>query len=225
MQLTIFETPLAASLAVAELLILSVGQKPGSLLCLDSTSKTAEIYSQLSKSIQNKVVDFSKCHLVQLCEWLGCSPDDANSKQFMLQSQVVKGLKLKAQQCAFFDALTSDIGAELSKMRSYLAAKGPLDCAVLELQVESQLGFNQAGDSYDLNPHLARLDDKRTGFSLGIGDILAAETVILVAFGIEKAEAVKASLRGQVDPSVPASILQMHGNCHIFVDKQAARKL
>ena len=64
-----------------------------------------------------------------------------------------------------------------------------------------------------------------SAISMGIGTIMSARRIILIATGANKSDAVAAAVNGPVNPAMPASILRMHPNCQFILDKAAAAKL
>ncbi len=68
-------------------------------------------------------------------------------------------------------------------------------------------------------------DVPRYAISMGIGSIMKSKQIILLAFGEDKADAIKATVEGPVTEDVPASVLQNHDNVIVFVDEAAASKL
>ncbi|MGN0983520.1 MAG: glucosamine-6-phosphate deaminase, partial [Gemmiger sp.] len=100
------------------------------------------------------------------------------------------------------------------------------------------IGFNEPGAAFELGTHCVELaestidanrrffptrdDVPRKAYSMGIKTIMQARKVLLVANGANKAEAVKKSFFGPVTPEVPASILQMHPDCIVVLDEEAA---
>ena len=103
------------------------------------------------------------------------------------------------------------------------------------------IGFNEPDDHFTYETHVITLTDStidantrffnnrdevpRHAISMGVGNIMKAKTVVLVANGEDKAQAIHDTVKGDITPNVPASILRCHPNCLIFVDEAAASKL
>lgn len=103
------------------------------------------------------------------------------------------------------------------------------------------IGFNEPGTSFDSHTHRVALTEStiaanarffnnpdqvpRYAYTMGIASIMAAKRIILLAFGEEKAAAIRQTVNGPVTPDVPASILQRHPNVTLVLDEAAASQL
>lgn len=122
-----------------------------------------------------------------------------------------------------------------------LLAQNPQDLQLLGIGSNGHIGFNEPGTSFDSTVHVIRLkettrkDNARFFASLdevphfaitmGIKDILRAKKILLVASGLNKAQAIKAMLEGEVHEDVPCTILQRHPDVVVVLDKEAASLL
>jgi glucosamine-6-phosphate deaminase len=110
----------------------------------------------------------------------------------------------------------------------------------LGIGLNGHLGFNEEGTDFNSRAHVVTLapttrqvmtkyfGDKfnpEFGITQGLGQIMEAKTVILLANGPHKAPILKKALHGSVTPEIPASILQNHPNAYIVIDKEAADEL
>ena len=101
------------------------------------------------------------------------------------------------------------------------------------------IGFNEPGDAFELETHCVNLKPEtieankrffdgdlslvpKQALTIGIKTIMQARKILILASGKNKAEAVKAILTGSVTPLCPGSILQMHPDCTLIVDEDAA---
>jgi glucosamine-6-phosphate deaminase len=121
-----------------------------------------------------------------------------------------------------------------------LARAGGMDLCLVGIGPNGHLAFNEPGTPFESRTHLAALTDEtraanRPGFpgglvperalTMGLGTIMRARRIVLLAFGSAKADAVAAALAGPVDPAVPASILQRHRDVAVYLDREAAERL
>ncbi|MDN6195471.1 MAG: glucosamine-6-phosphate deaminase, partial [Atopostipes suicloacalis] len=116
-----------------------------------------------------------------------------------------------------------------------------IDLQILGIGEYSHIGFNEPGTAFDSNTELVDLTEstinanKRNfdsvedvptqAISMGIGSIMKAKKIVLIAYGEKKADAIKNMIEGPVTEDVPASILQKHDNVVVILDDAAAKKL
>jgi glucosamine-6-phosphate deaminase len=122
-----------------------------------------------------------------------------------------------------------------------LLAQNPQDLQLLGIGSNGHIGFNEPGTSFDSTVHVIRLkettrkDNARFfdsldevphfAITMGIKDIMRAKKVLLVASGLNKAQAIKDMLEGEVHEDVPCTILQKHPDVVVVLDKEAASSL
>ncbi|NGQ95963.1 glucosamine-6-phosphate deaminase [Brevibacillus sp. SYP-B805] len=240
MNLHVFESYEEMSVNVAQCIIDLVKEKPDALICLPGGSTPLGTYRELVKAVQEGRVDFSRVTFVGLDEFVGLGREDEGSCQHFLFTEVYGPLGIKESQIHLFDAKASDLQAECRRIDELLFRRGPLDLILLGIGVNGHLGFNEPGVSFDSYCHVVDLDEVTKtvgqkyfkepkqlsqGITLGIKHMLEARKVVLAANGPQKAEAVYQALRGEVTPSLPASVLQTHPNAHFYLDKAAYAKV
>ena len=122
-----------------------------------------------------------------------------------------------------------------------IEAAGGIDLQLLGIGQNGHIGFNEPADAFTYGTHIVDLaentihanarffdsedDVPRKAISMGIGNIMACRSVVLIATGANKADAVYKSVYGPVDPHVPASILRTHPSALFLLDKEAASLL
>ena len=118
---------------------------------------------------------------------------------------------------------------------------GGIDMQVLGIGGNGHIGFNEPDVNFEAQTHLVNLDEQTIeansrffdsivdvpvkAISMGIKTIMNSKKIILLANGINKAEAIERAIKGKISPKVPASILQLHNDVTIILDKQAASLL
>ncbi|MBC6911620.1 glucosamine-6-phosphate deaminase, partial [Lactobacillus reuteri] len=122
-----------------------------------------------------------------------------------------------------------------------ILATYPIDTQILGIGNNGHIGFNEPGTPFDSQTHKVKLtpatinanarfftsskDVPTEAYTMGIGSILQAKHIILLAFGEQKADAINKMVNGKITTAVPASSLQQHPNVTVILDKQAASKL
>ena len=135
----------------------------------------------------------------------------------------------------------SDSAAECAAYEKAIEAAGGIDLQILGIGRNGHIAFNEPADAFAPVTHVVDLTQStieantrffsssdevpRQALSMGIGSIMKAKAIVLIATGADKAEAVKAMITGPVTPQCPASILQLHPNVTIMLDAPAASLL
>lgn len=183
-------------------------------------------------------LDFSNLVSVNLDEYVGLGPDNPQSYNYYMKQNLFD--KKPFAKSYLPNGLATDEEAEIARYNEILA-DNPVDLQLLGIGENGHIGFNEPGSPLDAKTRKVALtestikanaryfeheeDVPRYAYSMGIGSIMQAKEILLEAFGAKKAQAVKALVEGQVDASVPATILQKHPNVTVIVDKQAAALL
>ena len=198
---------------------------------------------EMLKSLVVETVDFSKVTMFHLDEYIDMAEDHpASFRKFLKERFVEKVPGLKAVH--FIAGDTGDPQRECQRVGS-LIAEHPIDAAMIGIGENGHLAFNDPPADFETEePYLVvELDEKcrkqqfgegwfetlelvpRQAISMSIQQIMKSACLIVTVPDERKAEAVKNALEGKVTPICPASILQQHGNCKVFLDAEAASLL
>ena len=139
------------------------------------------------------------------------------------------------------NGLAKDTAAECQRYDQVIRDMGGIDLQVLGMGHNGHIGFNEPGDTFELDTHVVDLTERtieanarffasrddvpRQAMTMGVRPIMQAKLILLVVSGEDKADIVKTALTGPVTPKVPASILQLHTNVILVGDKAALSKL
>lgn len=239
MQLHIYENADQASLACATLFAAQVIQKPTSVLGLATGSTPIRTYETLAKWYKEGSLDFSECISYNLDEYVGIDYDHEQSYHRFMKDHLFDHVNIKESHVP--DGNSKSPAAECKRYDKAIEKAGGLDILFLGIGRNGHIGFNEPADHFTAGTHLVDLTAStieanrrffdsadqvpKKAMSMGVGSIMAAKTIVLVAFGADKAEAIRDAVKGPISPMVPASILQAHKNAIFFVDKAAASKL
>jgi glucosamine-6-phosphate isomerase len=230
----------AMSAACARLIAEQVGKRPDSLLCVAAGDTPLGTFRQLIWVAQGGEPDFSRCRFVGLDEWLGMDRHDAGSCKQAVYQELLDPLGVGPDRIAFFDAKSPTPEQECARLDRYLDQHGPIDLFLSGIGVNGHLGLNEPGSPagarsrvVELHPTTKKVGQKyfaggaplERGITLGLKDLLAARTVILLANGENKADIIRRSLQGEITEQVPASLLQRHPDCRVLLDAPAAARL
>jgi len=139
------------------------------------------------------------------------------------------------------NGLAADSEAECARYDALVQSLGGIDLQLLGLGRNGHIGFNEPDSVFTLDTHVVNLtestidankrffasadDVPRQALTMGVGTIMSARRVLVIASGEDKAEAVAKAFAGPVDPQVPASILRLHRRCTLVADRAALSRL
>ncbi|HFI0578340.1 TPA: glucosamine-6-phosphate deaminase [Streptococcus suis] len=204
------------------------------VLGLATGSSPIEFYRQIRESD----LDFSEVTSVNLDEYVGLGEDSDQSYVYFMKEHLFNTKPFKENHLP--NGLAADLAAELVRYNAILEDH-PVDFQILGIGRNGHIGFNEPGASFDgvarvvdLAPSTIEANARffadpeevpKQAISMGIANIMAAKTIVLMAYGPEKADAIKATVEGPVTEEVPASVLQNHDDVVLIIDEAAASKL
>jgi len=222
----------AMSNATANIMAEALRQNPNLTVCMASghtPSRTCEIFVRLVKEEQ---INHEQLTFIGLDEWVGLTPDNTGSCQYFFNEKLIKPLGLQPEQVYMFDALATDLGKECAKMDAVIQAHG-IDLMVVGIGVNGHIGFNEPGTPVDIRCHVATLEPTTVqvgqkyfteetplgkGITVGLGHLMRAKRLVLIANGAHKKDVVQQARYGPVDPMFPASIIQVHPHVMVITD-------
>ena len=215
--------------------------KPNSVLGLATGSTPLSMYERLVAVHRTVGLDFSEVTTFNLDEYIGMGPDNPQSYHYFMQKHFFKHINIKPENVHIPNGMAQDVIAEGERYEQLIAAKGGIDLQVLGIGQNAHIGFNEPDVKFAATTHKVELDEEtilansrffnnvdevpRYAISMGIKTIMMAEHVILLANGRNKARAVYKAVCGDVTPEAPASILQLHRDVVVILDKEAAELL
>jgi len=233
MKLIIKQTKQEASEAAAQIISDQIQLKPNSKLGLATGSTMIPVYQFL---VENKV-DFSQTVTFNLDEYIGVEPLDEESFHYYMRHHFLDKLIHPPRQMH----VPKGMGDEEANVLQYqqLLLIHPVDLQLLGIGSNAHIGFNEPGCDFNQGVHIERLSQSTLAankkdlgemapskaITMGIADIMRAKSVLILATGEHKAQAIANMIEGPVTNKVPASILQKHPNVTVIMDQAAASKL
>lgn len=215
-------------------------EKPSSVIGLVIGTTPLGLYRELIKESRKGNFDFSKIFTFSLDELVGLNKKHPLSHANFLEENLLSQLNIKPENTHFLNGKATDFEKECWQYEKKISVYG-LDLQILGIGGNGHIGFLEPGENFKSRTHLVNLNhltvtelkkhfkDKRNvptkALTMGFGTIMEAKKIILLASGLEKAEAISLSVEGRVTPDIPASILQKHPNTTIIIDEKAASKL
>ena len=187
-------------------------------------------------------LSFARASTFNLDEFVGIAADHPGSYRQFMERHLFGGIDLSPERIHFLDGMAPDLDAECDRYERDIAAADGIDLQVLGIGGNGHIGFNEPGDELMANTHRVALHEgtrrdnaaqfggdaarvPREALSMGMGTILKAAALILVAIGERKARCVERMVRGPVTTRLPASFLQMHRTVEVYLDRPAASLL
>ena len=212
--------------------------KPNCVLGLATGGTPVGIYKQLVEWYNKDDIDFSEVTTVNLDEYRGLPREHPESYWSFMHRNLFDLVNIRPERINLPDGTNLDAAAECARYDYVIQRVGGIDLQLLGIGHDGHIGFNEPGSAFELGTHCVDLTEEtieankrffaskeevpRQAYTMGIKTIMQARKVLLVANGAGKAEIIKRAFFGPVTPEVPASILQMHPDCTIVLDAEAA---
>ncbi len=231
----------AMSRQAANIISAQIILKPDCVLGLATGSTPIGVYDQLVEWVNKKDLSFRHVRSVNLDEYLGLGPDHDQSYRYFMDHHLFTRVDIDPANTNVPSGLCADPQAECRRYDALIEDLGGIDLQLLGLGRNGHIGFNEPAGVFTLGTHVVELtqstieanqrffasanDVPRRAVTMGVKAIMQAGRVLVVASGADKADALSRAFGGEVDPQVPASILQVHPNVDIVADKAALSKL
>lgn len=242
MHVRIFSTSEQAARAVAHRITAAVHLQPNLVLGVAAGRTPVPVYEALVREFQAGRVDFSRVTAFGLDEFLGLPRSHPKSFHAFLHDHLFSRVNMRRSAIHTFNGAARSPGKECTRYERSLRRAGGIDLQVLGLGTNGHIAFNEPGRFLHVWTHRARLqagsrrtnaklfdgriaDVPREALTMGMGTIMAAREIVLLAAGRAKASAVAHMLSGRCTTEVPASLLQLHPNVEVFLDEKAASTL
>lgn len=241
MKIIIKDDYAAMSRAAAGIIAGCVAMKPNCVLGLATGSTPIGLYAELVKDCKDGKISFAEVTSFNLDEYRGLSGDHNQSYRYFMQQNLFDHVDIKPEATHVPNGASEDFEAVCAAYDDAIAAAGGMDLQLLGLGHNGHIGFNEPCDHFPMATHKVELTEStinansrlfnsidevpREAYTMGIGTIMKSRQVLVVANGKDKAEIVRKAFCGPVTPEVPASVLQMHPNVIVVLDKEAASEL
>lgn len=231
-----------AAQLVARLIAARVRAKPDLVLGL-ATGRTMErVYDGLAAMRQDTGLDFSRCRTFNLDEYIGLPAGDERSYRHYMDRHLFRRVNVALANTNVPDGMAADLRAEAARYERLIRQAGGIDLQLLGIGEAGHIGFNEP-----LSALMSRTREKALtpvtrqqnaamfggdaekvparALTMGVGTILEARELILLATGQAKAAVLAKAVEGPITAMISASALQLHPNCKVVVDEDAAREL
>lgn len=214
--------------------------KPDARLGLATGSTAQGVYPYLVQANRAGKLDFSRVSTINLDEYVGLTPDHPQSYRRFMDENLFDHINIDKRNTIVAKG-TGDIEENVKAFREALAEK-PIDVQLLGIGVDGHVGFNEPGVVLYDGAHVEELDESTIdanarffadrdevptrAISMGMGDILRAKKLLLLATGESKAEAMKGLLLNEeLDVQNPATLVKTHPDVTVILDRALAEDI
>lgn len=238
MNVLIYESEEQIGIAAGNYMCGQVLQKPNSVLGLATGSTPLKPYRQMIELYKKGVVDFSKVTTFNLDEYVNLDVNDKNSYHSFMHENLFDHINIPEENINFLDGNAEDPEEECRRYEEKIKAAGGIDIQLLGIGSNGHIAFNEPADCFQRWSHVVTLKESTVkdnsrffksidevptqAVTMGIGSIMQAKKILIIAIGENKAKAIKQLIDGNVTPMCPASVLQFHTDVTLMLDKAAA---
>lgn len=222
---------------VAEL----VRKKPDCVLGFATGSSPLGLYKEFIRMHKYEGLDFSKITTFNLDEYVGLPPEHPQSYQYFMWENLFNHINVDPRFVNMPMGMAQDVEAFCDWYEAQIVKAGGIDLQILGIGANGHIAFNEPGSSLGSRTRIKTLtgttreanarffDDPnqvpKYAITMGVGTIMDAKALLLLASGESKADAIQATCEGPITHMWPATIVQMHRYAIVIVDKAAASKL
>jgi len=241
MLVLIKENPAQMSIEAAQQVASQIKFKPDSVIGFATGSTPLSMYKELIRMHKEEGLDFSKIISFNLDEYVGLPPSHPESYHYFMWENLFKHININPSNVHIPMGMAENIDLFCDWYEEKIQSYGGIDLQILGIGGNGHIAFNEPGSSLGSRTRIktlgmkTRLDNSRFfsnldevpkyAITMGVGTIMEAKKLLLLANGINKADAIKATVEGPIMAKYPATIVQLHRYATIIIDTEAASKL
>ncbi len=242
MEIIVHDSVDEMSKTAARMVARTLNAKPNAVLGLATGSTPLGLYKELVRMHQEEGLNFSQVTTFNLDEYVGLKSSHEQSYHYFMHENLFQHINIPTQNIHIPSGTTQNYAAFCQWYEDRIIECGGIDLQILGIGTDGHIAFNEPTSSLGSRTRIKTLakqtiDDNARFFedlpeevpvyaiTMGVGTILEAEQILLLANGEAKAEAVAAAIEGPVTSMITASALQMHPTVDVFVDAEAAGDL
>lgn len=222
----------------ANIIANKIKEKPHSVLGLATGSSPIGLYKELIQYFKKGQLDFNEVTTFNLDEYIGLDTNHPQSYTSFMKENLFSHVNINSDKIHMPDANGQK---NLQAYDKKIEKVGGIDLQLLGIGRNGHIGFNEPAEYLTEHTHIVDLSKKtieansrffstleevpKKAVTMGVGSIMKAKSIILLASGLDKAEALYLSLSGKITTECPASLLQLHPKVTLILDKLAANLL
>lgn len=227
-----------ASKLVADMIRDELEKKPNMILGLATGSTPLGVYKELIRLHKEEGVDFSNITTFNLDEYVGLGKDHPQSYYYYMRNILFNHINIREENIFIQDGKAEDFNRECERYDELIKEKGGIDLQILGIGENGHIAFNEPADKLSVGTCIVQLTDStinvnsrffdsieevpKTAITMGIGSIMQAKKIILMADGEKKADIMKKLLESKyISTDIPASLLLLHQDLTIVLTRSA----
>ncbi|MFF2454274.1 glucosamine-6-phosphate deaminase [Isoptericola sp. NPDC058082] len=217
-------------------------RNPATVLGLATGSSPLRVYDELARRHREDGLSFADARGFMLDEYVGLDAAHPQRYRNVIETEIASRVEWPADQVSGPDGLAQDIPAACAAYEAAIADAGGVDLQLLGIGTDGHIAFNEPGSSLASRTRIktltaqTRVDNARFFgddveqvpthcLTQGLGTIMAARHLVLLATGRQKAEAVHQLVEGPISAMWPGTVMQLHPHATVLVDDAAASRL
>lgn len=241
MKIIVADTYEEMSRLAADEIAAVIAEKPDCVLGLATGTTPIGLYADLVARHERGELSFADVSSYNLDEYRGLPGTHEQSYRYFMQDNLFDHVDIDAARTHVPDGSNPDARAACEAYEQAIEEAGGVDIQLLGLGHNGHIGFNEPCDEFPKETHVVQLTEStiqansrlfdsidevpREAYTMGVGTIMRARRILVVANGEGKAQIVRDAFTGPVTPQVPASVLQFHPDVTVIVDKEAGALL
>ncbi|MEG1509413.1 MAG: glucosamine-6-phosphate deaminase [Clostridia bacterium] len=217
-----------------------ITENPNAILGLATGSSPIGLYKNMIKDNENGLTSYKNIKTVNLDEYVGIDETNNQSYIYFMKDNLFNHIDIDLKNVNLPNGKPADLQEECERYTALLN-ENVQDVQVLGIGANGHIGFNEPNTAFDSTTHIVTLQDKTRAdnarffesldkvptlaITMGIKNIMNAKKILIVANGLNKADAVYKMVKGEISETCPASVLQNHPDVVLIIDKDAASKL
>jgi len=227
------------SRAAADIIAEQIAGKPDSVLGLATGSTPLGLYAELVRLYNAGMIDFSKARSFNLDEYYPIKKDHPQSYNYFMYENLFS--KVNFASTRLLSGETDDPIGECARYDAEIMAAGGIDLQLLGIGLNGHIGFNEPAASYSMPTFHVELTKSTleansrffssgeiqptSALTMGFGSIFSARSILLLISGESKSSVAKCLFDDKIHTDVPASLLQLHPDVTVILDRAGASKL
>ena len=241
MEIIVKDSPKEMSQTAARLVARTLNAKPNAVFGLATGSTPLGLYEELVRMHREEGLDFSQVTTFNLDEYVGVTQSHPQSYHYFMHQNLFKHINIPKQNVYIPSGTTDNYEAFCKWYEQRIVESGGIDLQILGIGTDGHIGFNEPTSSLGSRTRIKTLarqtmEDNARFFdspdevpvyaiTMGVGTILEAHKIVLLAHGKQKAAVVAAAIEGPVTSKISASALQLHRDVTFVIDREAASSL
>jgi glucosamine-6-phosphate deaminase len=229
------------SIEAAKIIADRLRKKPNLVLGLATGSTPLGLYKELIRLHKEEGLDFSKVTTFNLDEYVGLQPTHDQSYHYFMYRNFLNYININPRYIHIPHGMAKDINVFCDWYENRIKECGGIDLQILGIGGNGHIAFNEPGSSLGSRVRIKTLTEKtrkdnarffksmdevpKYAITMGVGTVMDAKEILLIASGENKSDAISDAIEGPVTAMCPASVVQLHRNVFVVVDKPAASKL